>query len=204
MTMKRRIIKGSSMWPREEIVRFYDRSVAKTKTKDYAARLWKALVQNVGTRQAKEIMHEVMGGKKPGPRQTPEQQALKGFIRNYIQTSDSNQSDEQIAKCILEAEPHYFQSNPFTIDELREMAKRAFGVDLSDDDLRDELRDQSAIDVVSRKSAEMILNKDPKLQPRPIGKGLAALEKQVGRIRREMIEEGSLPKEYAPKPYRRD
>jgi hypothetical protein len=37
-----------------------------------------------------------------------------------------------------------------------------------------------------------------------IGKGLPALEKQVERIRREMIEECSLPKEYAPRPYHRD
>ena len=43
-----------------------------------------------------------------------------------------------------------------------------------------------------------------KAKKRRIRKGLAALKKQVGRIRREMIEEGLLPKDYAPKPYRRD
>ncbi len=83
------------------------------------------------------------------------------------------------------------------------MTKGAFGIDVPDDVLRDELRDQSAIEVVSRKFMKMTLAEYPKSQGRPVGKGLGALEKQVGRIRREMIEEGSLLEEYAPKPYRR-
>ena len=76
MTIKRRIIKRSSIWSGEDVMRFYARSEAMTKSKDYAARLWEALVRNVGPRQAKKIMHEIMGGKKPGPRQTSEQRAL--------------------------------------------------------------------------------------------------------------------------------
>jgi hypothetical protein len=202
MTIKRRVIKGSSMWPSEDIVRFYSRQEVINKAKHHAAQLWKLLVEKLGARLAREIMHEIMGDKKPGPRQTDEQKALNKFIRDHISASDSDQSDEQIAKRILKGEPHYLQRNPFTIDDLRDMAKR-IGIDVHDDDLRDELRDQSAVDVVSRKFMKMTLNEYPKSQGRRVGKGLAALEKQVGGIRRKMIEEGSLPKAYAPRPYRR-
>lgn len=44
---------------------------------------------------------------------------------------------------------------------------------------------------------------DPIVERRPIGKSLTALEKQVERFRRKMIEEGSLPKVYSPKTYYR-
>jgi len=203
MTIKRPVIKGGSIWSGQDVERLYTRQEVESKAKAHAAQLWKLLVEKLGARLAKDTLYEIMGDKKPGPRSTDEQRALTYFIRLKLQSSDSNLSDEQIAKRILKSEPHYLQSNPSTIDDLRDMAKRAFGIDLHDDDLRDELRHQFAIDVVSRKFMEETLAKNPKARGRPVGKGLAALEKKVGRIRREMIEEGLLPKAYAPKPYHR-
>ena len=209
MTIKRRVIKGSSIWPAEDIERFYTRQEVINKARDHAAQLWKLLVEKLGIRLAKEIMHEIMGDKKPDPRRIDERKALIDFIRRNIQSSDSNQSNEQIAKRIFESEPHYLHNvrdEIFTIDELRDMIKGIFKNEqhyLHDDDLRDALRDEPTIDVVSKKSIETTLAKNPNAMGRSVGKGLAALEKQVGRIRREMVEEGSLPKAYAPKPYRR-
>ena len=203
MTIKRRVIKGSSIWPDEDVMRFYSRQEVINKAKDHAVQLWKLLVEKLGARLAKKIMNEIMGDKKPGPRQTDEQKALNKFIRDRISASDSDQSDEQIAKRILAIEPQYLRRNPFTRDDLRDMTRRAFGIDVPDDILRDELRDQSAIEVVSRKFMKMTLAEYPNSQGRPVGKGLAAFEKQVRRIRREMIEEGSLLQDYAPKPYHR-
>lgn len=42
---------------------------------------------------------------------------------------------------------------------------------------------------------------DPTLERKPIEKSLTAMKKQVERIRREMIEDRLLPKEYSPKTY---
>ncbi len=185
MTIKRRVIKGSSIWSAEDVEHFYSRQEIIIKAKDHATKLWKLLVEKLGVRLAKDMMNEIMGDKKPGPRRTDEDEALIKFIRLHIQTCDSNQSDEQIAKSIFKRKPHYLREK-FSID-----------------DLRDELT-MDIVEVVSKKSVEMTVAKNPKAMAQPVGKGLAALEKQVGRIRREVLEEGSLPKAYAPRPYRRD
>jgi len=126
-------------------------------------------------------MREIMGDKKLGPGRTDEDEALIKFIRLQIQSRDSNQSDEKIAKSISESEPYYLREK-FTYDGSPELI---------------------TVDVVSKETMEMTLAKNPDALVHPVGKGLAALEKQVGRIRREMIEEGSLPKEYAPRRYSR-
>jgi hypothetical protein len=43
----------------------------------------------------------------------------------------------------------------------------------------------------------------PAVKHTPIKKGLAALKKQVERVRRRAIDDGVLPKEYAPRRYYR-
>ncbi len=207
MTIKHRAIKGSSIWPAEDVEHFYTRQEVKSKQQKvndearvYAAKLWKLLVDKMGVRLAKDTMYEIMGDKKPGPRRTDERKVLIDFIRRQIQSCDSNQSDEQIAKRILDSEPHYLHEK-CTIDDLRDW----FKIDNLPDWFKiDDIPDWSTIDVVTKKSMDLTLAKNPKARVWPVGKGLAALEKQVGRIRREMIEEGSLPKAYAPKPYHRD
>ena len=147
-----------------DLERFYERHELVSKNKVLATRLWKALVKNLGERQAKETMREIMGDKVPGPRRSDEDKVLIEFIRDYIRGCGPNLSDEKIAKRILES----------TLE---------LDVDTS---------------VASKKGVEI------QTRQMRIDKGLAALEKHVGRIRREMIEECSLPKEYAPRPYRRD
>jgi hypothetical protein len=138
----------------------YEQAEMVNRTKLLAGELWKRLVKNVGERQAKLIMREIMGGKQPGPRN----EHLINFIRDFIRYCGPNHSDEKIAKRLLKSKPR-LDADVFIVGES--------GV---------------------------------KIQRKPIriDKGLAALEKQVGRIRREMIEEGALPKEYAPRPYYRD
>lgn len=103
MTIKRPVIKGGSFWPGQDVERLYTRQEVISKAKAHAAQLWKLLVEKLGVRLAKDTMYEIMGDKKPGPRSTDEQRALTYFIRLRLQSSDSNLSDEQIAKRILKA-----------------------------------------------------------------------------------------------------
>jgi len=140
---------ASKILSAQEIIRMYEQAVVGNKTKLLAGELWKRLVKNVGERQAKLIMREIMGGRQPGPRN----EHLINFIRDFIRYCGANHSDEKIAKRILESKRR-LDANVFVVGES--------GVEIQTKIIR-------------------------------IDKGLAALEKQVGRIRREMIEEGSLP-----------
>ena len=59
---------------------------------ELARELWKKLVNRVGKLQAKEIMRYVMGGKKPGPRNTDQGNILTCFIYTYIRHWGLDQS----------------------------------------------------------------------------------------------------------------
>ena len=89
------------------------------------------------------------------------------------------ESDEKIAKRILTRKLRYvrYQSG-------------AIGIATSEKLHRDDVIDEDEVRLIVKSNA--------------IGKGLTGLKKRVQRIRREMIEEGTLSKEYAPRPYRRD
>jgi hypothetical protein len=145
----------------QDLIRLYERHEVVHKSKLLARELWKRLVKNVGERQAKMTMLEIMGDKQSGPRN----EFLINFIRDFIRYCGPDQSDEKIAKHILKSKPE--------ID----------------------------VDVFIASKEKVVEIQTKKMR---IDKGLAALKKQVGRIRREMIEEGSLPKDYAPRPYCRD
>jgi hypothetical protein len=66
-----------------------------------AAELWKRLVKDVGERQAKDIMHSVMGNKKTGRRGGL---LMDTLILNSI-SMWPGESDEKIAKRIVESSP---------------------------------------------------------------------------------------------------
>ena len=84
------------------------------------------------------------------------------------------ESDEKIAKRIIESKPYYARC------------------------------ESGHVAVVNDWMTEERLLRDETIVKRtPINKGLPALKKQVGRVRRWLIEEKILPKEYAPKQYYR-
>jgi hypothetical protein len=160
-----------------EVTRMAERQQVVRKSKLLASELWKRLVKNVGEHQAKETMRQIMGDNEPGPPRTHEDNALIDHICAYIHYCGPNLSDEKIAKRIFESKPYYVQ---FGSGEIV-VASKEFQVE-----------------------ADATLAEYPNAVCRPIGKGLVALKRQVGRVRRWAIEEGLLAKEYTPRPYRRD
>jgi hypothetical protein len=142
-----------------------------------AEKLWYLLVKKVGERKAKLIMRRVMGDGKLGRPKKPEERLLRSVIDRFIHTN-ARESDEKIAKRILGVGLAYvwYRSGAIGINK-----------DLKCDDIV--IDDDGVPDTV--------------VKVKPINKQLSSLKKRVQRIRREMIEEGSLPKEYAPKPYHR-
>jgi hypothetical protein len=143
-----------------------------------AEKLWTLLVEKVGARKAKLIMRRVMGDGKLGRPKKPEERLLNSVIERFIRTN-AGESDEKIAKRILERKLAYvsYRSGAVGIEN-----------DLKCDDVVTD--DDGVPDIV--------------VKVNPINKRLDGLNKRVQRIRREMIEDGSLPKEYAPRPYHRD
>jgi hypothetical protein len=150
---------------------------------EYASKFWKLLVEKAGELKAKSIMLALMGDKKPGPK-SPKERLLNDIIRGCLH-QNGGESDEKIAKRILARKPCWvrYQSGHWGI---------AYGYELSGDDL---------IDIDVHGDGEYVI--DMIVEQKPIEKGLKSLKKRLERIRRQMIEEGSLPKEYAPRPWYR-
>lgn len=146
------------------------------KSEGYARRFYELLVTKVGEPKAKEIMRHVMGGKKPGPPMTDDDIALKMLIYTYLLHWGEDQTNAKIAKRIIESKPRYL--------ELKSGAIIFANNDFSE--------------------TYMSLPDDPIVGSRPIDLKLAAIKKQVERIRRWTIKDGMLPEAYAPRQYRRD
>ena len=132
---------------------------------------WKQLVEAVGEPQAKQIMQFVMGEKKIG--RSGDRMII--LIYCYIRARGLEESDEKIAKRIIESKPYYVKC-----------ASGQCGV---------------ANDWMTE---ERFLGDETIVKRTPIKKGLLAMKKHVERVRRWLIEEKILPKEYAPKQYYRD
>jgi hypothetical protein len=120
-------------------------------------------------------MREVMDEKRPGPTKSNEDNALSDFICAYIRHCGPKQSDDKIAQRFYESDPYYIIF-------------------------------PSGVTVVATKefqaAADMTLAENPKAVTKPIAKTLGALERKVHRVRQWAIEEGVLPKEYSPRPWR--
>jgi len=144
---------------------------AELKALKLADRCWKQLVEAVGEPQAKQIMQFVMGEKKIG--RSGDRMII--LIYCYIRAWGLEESDEKIAKRIIESKPYY--------------VKCASGQDGVVNDWMTE---------------ERLLGDETIVKRTPIKKGLLAMKKHVERVRRWLIEEKILPKEYAPKQYYRD
>jgi hypothetical protein len=100
--------------------------------------------------------------------------ALWGSIFRYIYLWGQHESDEKIARRFLESKPYYV-----------ECESGLFGI-------------------ANVSTTEECLFWDETIVRRtPINKGLQAIKRQVGRIRRWLIEAEILSKEYAPRPYYR-
>jgi hypothetical protein len=143
---------------------------------EFAHEFWKRLVGRVGEPTAKAIMQRVMGRRGGGRTRTDEAHALNTFMYALIRRFPGS-TDGNIAKAIFESAPHYIQY------------------------------ESGAIAVVNDWMTEedMSLDDDPIIGARrPINKSLPTLKKQVERVRRETLGWGILPKEYAPRKYRRD
>jgi hypothetical protein len=133
-----------------------------------AEAFWKELVEAVGEFQAKQIMQSVMGEKKTGRSGDP----MTMLVYASISIWGLVESDEKIAKRIIESKPHYVES-----------ASGKSGV------------------VNEWMTEESIVGDEIIIKRTPINKSLPAMKKHVGRVRQWLIEEKILPKEYAPKPY---
>lgn len=143
----------------------------------FVREVWKRFVKNVGGHQAKEIMRQIMGEKEPGPPPADKDNALEDFICGYISHCGPKLGDRKIAKRLLKSKPYYVQWNSGAIV-------------VASDEFQTEINS--------------VLAKHPGAKLIPITKGLAALEKQVLRVRRRAIDDGVLPKEFAPKPHYRN
>jgi hypothetical protein len=132
---------------------------------------WKQLVEAVGEPQAKQIMQFVMGEKKIG--RSGDRMII--LIYCYIRAWGLEESDEKIAKRIIESKPYYVKC-----------ASGQCGV------------------VNDWMTEERFLGDETIVKRTPIKKGLLAMKKHVERVRRWLIEEKILPTEYAPKQYYRD
>jgi hypothetical protein len=97
------------------------------------------------------------------------------LIYCYIRACGPNESDEKIAKSIIKSKPYYVKCESGECGVVN--------------DWMTEERHFGDETIVKRT---------------PINKGLPAMKKHVGRVRRWLIEEEILPKEYAPRPYYRD
>jgi len=144
---------------------------AELKPLESADAFWKQLVEAVGEPQARQIMHFVMDEKKEGRPADP----MLPLIYCYICACGLEESDETIAKRIIESKPYYV-----------EFASGESGVV---NDWMTEERHLGDLTIVKRT---------------PIEKDLRAMKKHVERVRRWLIEEKILAKEYAPKQYYRD
>ena len=136
-----------------------------------AQQFWKELVEKVGEFRARDILRGVMLEDEPG---RPKDHILSSFIYVHIRLFGLEESDERIAKRIVESRPEevWFESGERVIvNEWVTEANTCFG--------------------------ETIVERVP------FKKGLKAIAKQVERTRREFIEDGILPKEYAPRKYYR-
>jgi hypothetical protein len=161
----------------KELARVVERRRLINKNAGFMREMWQRSVKAVGKYQAKEIMRQIMGEKKPGPSKADEDNALDHFICSYISHCGPKQSDEKIAKRLLKSKPYYVQWESGLIL-------------VASDEFQTEM--------------DSILAKDPAAKRTPINIRLPALEKRVERCRRRAIDDGVLPKEYAPKQYCRD
>jgi hypothetical protein len=146
------------------------------KNAGFMREMWQRSIKAVGEHQAKEIMRQIMGEKEPGPSKTDEDNALEDFICGYISHCGPKQGDGKIAKRLLESKPYYVQWGPGAIV-------------VTSDEFQAEINSVLAL--------------YPAVKHTPIKKGLAALKKQVERVRQRAIDDGVLPKEYAPRRYYR-
>jgi hypothetical protein len=159
----------------KRLKRSNERHVAQQKSLEYARAFWKQLVKNVGESEAKEIMRHLMGDKTPGRPKTDQDNALTLFIYAYIRHWGLNQSDGKIAIHIHESSPYYLQY-------------KSGAVAVANSDYTEE---------------DLSWPEDPIIGRTPIGMSLIAIKKRVERLRRWSIEEGLLPRTYAPRPYYR-
>jgi hypothetical protein len=67
-----------------------------------AQQFWKTLVEKVGESKAKNILHEVMLEERSG---RPEDYVLIGFLYIHIFSFGLDESDEKVAKRIIESRP---------------------------------------------------------------------------------------------------
>jgi hypothetical protein len=153
-------------------MRATERDTVWGKSAEFAREFWKRLVNNVGEPDARDIMHHVMGEKKPGRRRTDKDYAMIAFIYGYIRRH-RDLTDGRIAKQIFESKPFYvqYESGAFAI-------------------VNNEITE-----------AYMTFPDDPIVERSPFKKSLTAIQKQVERTRRWTIAEAILPKEYAPRNY---
>jgi hypothetical protein len=142
----------------------------------YASEVWKRLVRNVGERDARSMMHQVMGEKQAGRPRTDRDVALLCFIYGYLRHFGLSQTDGQIAKRIFDSSPLYLEF------------------------------ESGAVAVANNEFTEAYLSSadDPVVTRRPLDMRLSAIKKRVERIRRYAIGEKFLPNEYAPRAYCRD
>jgi hypothetical protein len=139
-----------------------------------AVEFWESLVEAVGERRAKQIMKFVAGDKKSGPRERSEDYLMTLTIVLFIRFFGLFKSDEKLAKLILKSGPSF----------VRCKSGRSF--------------------IVVDQIEESLCRGETIVQRTPINKSLPAMKKQVGRVRRLLIEDKLLPKEWAPKPYYRE
>ncbi len=139
-----------------------------------AVEFWTGLVDAVGERRAKQIMKFVAGDKKSGPRERSEDYLMTLTILLFIRFYGLNESDGKIAKRILDSGASFVQCK----------SGSAF--------------------VVNDLIEESLCQGETIVKRTPINKNFPTMKKQVERIRRLLIEDKLLPKEWAPKPYYRD
>jgi hypothetical protein len=159
----------------------FKRGMFELEVEDCARNFWERLLEKIGERKAKSMMLRLMGKKKPGPKNA-EEGLLNKIIEGHLRTH-GQESDEKIAKRILARKPCWvrYQSGDLGY---------AYGYKLSGDDL---------ISVEPYVDGEYTV--DAIVEQKPIVKGLESLEKRVQRVRQRLIEDGELPKEFAPKQY---
>jgi hypothetical protein len=139
-----------------------------------AVEFWSGLVDAVGERRAKQIMKFVAGDKKSGPRERSEDYLMTLAIVVFIRFFGLSESDGKIAKRILDSGASFVQCK----------SGRAF--------------------IVNDLIEETLCQGETIVKRTPINKSFSTMKKQVERVRRLLIEDKLLPKEWAPKPYYRD
>jgi hypothetical protein len=139
-----------------------------------AAKFWSSLVGAVGERRAKQIMKFVTGDKKSGPRERYDDYLMTLAIVVFIRFFGLSESDGKIARRILESGASFVQCE----------SGRSF--------------------IVNDLIEELLCRGETIVKRTPINKSFPTMKKQVERVRRLLIEDKLLPKEYAPRPYYRD